>query len=267
MPFVLCTEGGCTHTCHRQKKKAGGNKVKARARMATSRGNSVITHVTKPTQHVHTPLLSHSTVQTDNLTRTLIDAGDLKRFDEEVDASTRDEKHNGLVVGVRLQMVHELSELLIAVAHDKKVVQQSWSLLGGLCAVMHHGNGCEQAAPKHTSIAGNGTRTLVAVLCTLTETTTGLRKPARASSFTSLVCVAENSPVRRCFGSKARMLLMVPVKPRSNRVSASSRTSTCEGHSTPTHHGDIQVQCYLDTQSFAMAGLDHGHNHQPRALS
>jgi hypothetical protein len=34
--------------------------------------------------------------------------------------------------------------------------------------------------------------------CTLTVTTTGLRMPARASSLTSLVWVAENKPVRRC---------------------------------------------------------------------
>mmetsp|Transcript_9739 Transcript_9739/g.27535 ORF Transcript_9739/g.27535 Transcript_9739/m.27535 type:complete len:222 (+) Transcript_9739:1182-1847(+) len=56
--------------------------------------------------------------------------------------------------------------------------------------------------------------------------TAGFRRPARMSDLTSRVCVAENNPVRRCFGKRARMLVIVRSKPRSRRTSASSRTRT-----------------------------------------
>ena len=58
----------------------------------------------------------------------------------------------------------------------------------------------------------------------LTVTLTGLRSPARASSSTSSVCVALNSPVRRCLGSLAMMALMALAKPMLRSLSASSRT-------------------------------------------
>lgn len=38
------------------------------------------------------------------------------------------------------------------------------------------------------------------LLATCTEIVAGFRSPARASAFTSWVCVAEKSPVRRCLG-------------------------------------------------------------------
>ena len=65
--------------------------------------------------------------------------------------------------------------------------------------------------------------------CTLTVTRTGLRRPALASCSTSSVSVAENRPVRRCLGSRARMALRLTWKPSASRRSASSSTSTSSG--------------------------------------
>ena len=40
----------------------------------------------------------------------------------------------------------------------------------------------------------------------LTVIRTGFLRPARSSFSSSCVCVAENRPVRRCFGKKLRMV-------------------------------------------------------------
>mmetsp|Transcript_929 Transcript_929/g.1974 ORF Transcript_929/g.1974 Transcript_929/m.1974 type:complete len:228 (-) Transcript_929:483-1166(-) len=62
--------------------------------------------------------------------------------------------------------------------------------------------------------------------CTDTFTWRGLRRPARARASTSAPIVAENSPVRRCFGRRARIAFNDAWKPISRRRSASSRIST-----------------------------------------
>ena len=59
-----------------------------------------------------------------------------------------------------------------------------------------------------------------------TVTRTGFRKPARASSSTSSVWVAEKRPVRRCLGRRAMMALRVLTKPMERSRSASSRTKS-----------------------------------------
>mmetsp|Transcript_11902 Transcript_11902/g.50108 ORF Transcript_11902/g.50108 Transcript_11902/m.50108 type:complete len:251 (+) Transcript_11902:1366-2118(+) len=59
-----------------------------------------------------------------------------------------------------------------------------------------------------------------------TATRTGLRMPARASSATASVCVAEKSPVRRCLGRYFMMACSWRSKPISRQRSASSNTSS-----------------------------------------
>jgi hypothetical protein len=44
---------------------------------------------------------------------------------------------------------------------------------------------------------------------TLTLIRTGFRNPARTNSSTLSVCVAENNPVRRCFGKNLRIEVIV----------------------------------------------------------
>jgi len=71
------------------------------------------------------------------------------------------------------------------------------------------------------AVAGPG----VAVVRTCTRT--GLRRPARARSSTSRLCVAEKRPVRRCRGSSSSRDVRRVWKPMSRRRSASSRITSC----------------------------------------
>ena len=63
---------------------------------------------------------------------------------------------------------------------------------------------------KRTGTACTLSRFLISILIL-----TGLRKPARTSALTPSASVALNSPVRRCFGSFARIAPIVFVCPRS----------------------------------------------------
>ena len=90
------------------------------------------------------------------------------------------------------------------------------------------------AAPEAAAAAAASRERAGATARTWTSTRTGLRRPARTSWTTSEVWVAEKRPVRRCFGSRARIVLSVASNPMSSMRSASSSTSS----SRPRHSSD-----------------------------